>query len=99
LNYPKRDPHGDPIPDAKGNFQVANKTLLSDLSIGEKGTLVGVKDSSSEFLKYLDKNKIALGKSIEVLDKEDFDGSMLLKIEDQTLRVSTMVTINIYIKV
>ena len=94
LNYPKRDPHGDPIPDAKGNFQVANKTLLSDLSIGEKGTLVGVKDSSSEFLKYLDKNNIALGKSIEILDKEDFDGSMLLKIEDQTLRVSTMVTIS-----
>ncbi|QSS97869.1 metal-dependent transcriptional regulator [Psychroflexus sp. ALD_RP9] len=99
LNYPKRDPHGDPIPDAKGNFQVSNKTLLSDLSKGEKGTLVGVKDSSSEFLKYLDKNNIALGKSIEVLDKEDFDGSMLIKIEDQTLRVSTMVTINIYIKV
>ncbi len=98
LNYPKRDPHGDPIPDAKGNFQVANKTLLSDLSIGEKGTLVGVKDSSSEFLKYLDKNNIALGKSIEVLDKEDFDGSMLLKIEDQTIRVSATVTINIYIK-
>ncbi|MFD0932388.1 metal-dependent transcriptional regulator [Psychroflexus salinarum] len=99
LNYPKRDPHGDPIPDAKGNFQVANKTLLSDLSKGEKGTLVGVKDTSSEFLKYLDKNNIALGKTIEVLDKEDFDGSMLLKIEDKTLRVSTMVTVNIYIKI
>ena len=99
LGYPKRDPHGDPIPDDKGDFQVANKTLLSDLSKGEKGTLVGVKDTSSEFLKYLDKNSIALGKTIEVLDKEEFDGSMLIKVEDKTLRVSTMVTANIYIKI
>lgn len=99
LNYPKRDPHGDPIPDAEGDFQVANKTLLSDLSKGEKGTLVGVKDTSSEFLKYLDKNKIALGKTIEVLDKEEFDGSMLIQIEEDNLSVSTMVTANIYIKI
>ena len=99
LDYPKRDPHGDPIPDAKGNFQVANKTLLSDLSKGEKGTLVGVKDTSSEFLKYLDKNKIALGKTIKVLDKEAFDGSMLIQVDNETLRVSTLVTVNIYIKI
>lgn len=99
LDYPKRDPHGDPIPDAKGNFQAANKTLLSNLSKGEKGTLVGVKDTSSEFLKYLDKNDIALGKTIEVLDKEEFDGSMLIQIGDRSLRVSTMVTVNIYIKI
>ena len=53
LDYPQRDPHGDPIPDAEGNFQVSNKTLLSNLKKGEIGTLVGVKDSSTEFLKYL----------------------------------------------
>ena len=99
LNYPKRDPHGDPIPDAKGHFQVANKTLLSNLSKGEKGTLVGVKDSSSEFLKYLDKNAIALGKTIEVLDKEDFDGSMLIQLKEKSLRISPMVSSNIYIKI
>lgn len=98
LDYPQRDPHGDPIPDAEGNFQVANKTLLSNLSVGEKGTLVGVKDSSSEFLKYLDKNHIALGKTIEVLDKEEFDDSMLIRIKDEPLRVSSLVTLNIYIK-
>lgn len=99
LDYPTRDPHGDPIPDAKGNFQVANKTLLSDLSKGENGTLVGVKDTSSEFLKYLDKNKIALGNTIKVLDKEAFDGSMLIQVDNETLRVSTLVTVNIYIKI
>lgn len=98
LEFPKRDPHGDPIPDAKGNFHVANKTLLSNLSKGERGTLVGVKDTSTEFLKYLDKNNIALGKTIEVLDKEEFDESMLIQTGEKTLRISPMVTVNIFIK-
>jgi DtxR family Mn-dependent transcriptional regulator len=98
LEYPKRDPHGDPIPDAKGDFHVANKTLLSNLSKGERGTLVGVKDTSTEFLKYLDKNNIALGKAIEVLDKEEFDESMLIQTGGKTLRVSPIVAVNIYIK-
>jgi len=98
LEFPKRDPHGDPIPDAKGNFHVANKTLLSNLSKGERGTLVGVKDTSTEFLKYLDKNNIALGKTIEVLDKEEFDESMLIQTGGKTLRISPLVAVNIYIK-
>ena len=98
LDYPRRDPHGDPIPDAKGHLQIPHKTLLSNLSVGEQGTLIGVKDTSSEFLKYLDKNHIALGKTIEVLDKEEFDDSMLIQIHDKRLRVSSLVTLNIYIK-
>jgi DtxR family Mn-dependent transcriptional regulator len=98
LDYPKRDPHGDPIPDAEGNFQVSNKVLLSNLKKGEVGTLVGVKDTSSEFLKYLDKNNIALGETIKVLDKEEFDGSMQIQVRDESLNVSPLVTVNIYIK-
>ncbi|WP_019037679.1 metal-dependent transcriptional regulator [Psychroflexus tropicus] len=98
LDYPQRDPHGDPIPDAEGNFQVSNKTLLSNLKKGETGTLVGVKDTSSKFLKYLDKNNIALGETIKVLDKEEFDGSMQIKVRGERLNVSPLVTVNIYIK-
>ncbi|WP_127846689.1 metal-dependent transcriptional regulator [Psychroflexus aestuariivivens] len=98
LDFPKRDPHGDPIPDAKGNFQVANKTLLSNLEIGDFGKVVGVKDSSSEFLKYLDKNNIALGREIHILDKEKFDESMLVEINEKQLRISPIVSSNIYIK-
>jgi DtxR family Mn-dependent transcriptional regulator len=49
-------------------------------------------------LKYLDKNNIALGKTIEVLDKEEFDESMLIQTEGKSLRVSPLVAVNIYIK-
>lgn len=98
LNYPNRDPHGDPIPDREGKFSVANKKVLSDLEIGEHAICVGVKDSSSEFLNYLDKQGISLGKSFSVEDKEKFDHSILVRFDDKTLRFSEQVAKNLYIK-
>lgn len=98
LNYPKRDPHGDPIPDAEGNFTVFNKVLLSDLEKEESGICVGVKDTSPAFLQYLDKNQLILGNRITVLEKEDFDQSMLISIDDKELRISHLISENLYIK-
>lgn len=98
LGFPKRDPHGDPIPDAEGNFTVLNKVLLSDLKKGESGIFVGVKDSSTTFLQFLDKRNIALGSEIKIIEKEPFDQSVLIKINEQELRVSNLISGNIYIK-
>lgn len=99
LDYPKYDPHGDPIPDKNGNFKVIDKKLLSELSVNDKGICVGVKDSSSQFLKFLDKNKIALGDVIEVIDKEDFDGSFQLKINSNSFNVSNQIASNLFVQI
>jgi DtxR family Mn-dependent transcriptional regulator len=98
LDYPKRDPHGDPIPNNLGEFTVANKTILSELEIGEDGSCIGVKDSSPAFLNYLDKQGIALGKPIKIIDKESFDHSMLINFDDKTIRISQQIAQNLYIK-
>lgn len=98
LGHPKRDPHGDPIPDAEGNFRISNNLLLADLEKGEAGICVGVRDSSSEFLRYLDKNHIALGKQIHIVYKEEYDKSMLIKVEGQELRISQTISNNLFVK-
>lgn len=98
LDYPKRDPHGDPIPDSEGNFRISNRVLLSELEKGQAGICVGVRDSSSEFLRYLDKNQIALGKEIKVLTKEDFDQSMLISTGGNELNISQSISSNLYLK-
>ncbi|WP_026837056.1 metal-dependent transcriptional regulator [Gillisia sp. JM1] len=98
LDFPKRDPHGDPIPDSKGNFVTSNKVLLAELKKGESGICIGVKDSSPEFLQYLDKNGIALGKEINILEKESFDQSMLIKLNGNELKISNVISSNLYIK-
>lgn len=98
LGNPTEDPHGDPIPDAAGNIIKVEKQLLSEITTGKKTICVGVKDTSAEFLQYLDKQKIALGSKIEVLSKEDFDSSLLLKVNDQELIVSSKIASNLYVQ-
>ncbi len=98
LNYPKQDPHGDPIPDKNGRMHAIEKSLLSSLKKGDKGVCVGVEDSSSEFLKFLDRQGISLGKNIEIINIEPFDDSLLIKLEDKELSISNKIASNLYIQ-
>jgi DtxR family transcriptional regulator, Mn-dependent transcriptional regulator len=99
LEYPSHDPHGDPIPDKDGNIQKAQKILLSHVNENVVCSCIGVKDSSTKFLKYLDKNKIALGTAMQVLSKESFDESMTINIDNLNLTISKNVANNIYVKI
>jgi DtxR family Mn-dependent transcriptional regulator len=81
LGFPAHDPHGDSIPDKEGNLKTVEKSLLATLSKNESGICIGVDDSSSEFLRFLDKKGITLGKKITILDKEDFDDSLSIEID------------------
>ncbi len=98
LEFPKYDPHGDPIPGKNGEFQERDKQLLSKLPLRAVGVCVGVKDSSADFLKFLDKNNIALGNEIEVLDREAFDNSLHIRVGDHQLRVSHQIASNLFVK-
>jgi DtxR family Mn-dependent transcriptional regulator len=98
LGNPTEDPHGDPIPDSSGRIIKVEKQLLSELSENQIGLCVGVKDTSSEFLKYLDKQGIALGSSIEFIAKEHFDLSLRIKIDNKELTISNKIAINLYVR-
>ncbi|GAA4432919.1 metal-dependent transcriptional regulator [Ravibacter arvi] len=82
LNYPRFDPHGDPIPDAKGNMPEPGYVMLSELKKGQKATLTGVLDHSQAFLQYLDSADLNLGTGLEVLDINAYDHSYLLQIDN-----------------
>ena len=98
LGFPKYDPHGDPIPDKEGNLDQLEKSLVSTLKINEKGICVGVHDSSATFLQFLDKQQIALGQEITILEKEDFDGSMTIKINQKEITISNKIANNLYVQ-
>lgn len=98
LGNPTEDPHGDPIPDAQGKITKTEKLLLSELVESETAICVGVKDSSADFLQYLNKQKIALGAVIKVLGRENFDASLHLIINDTPLTVSSKIAGNLYVK-
>lgn len=98
LGNPTEDPHGDPIPDANGKIISTEKQLLSELLENQIGICVGVKDTSSEFLKYLDKQEISLGSKIEIVGKESFDLSLKIKLNDRELAISNKIATNIFVK-
>jgi DtxR family transcriptional regulator, Mn-dependent transcriptional regulator len=98
LGFPAFDPHGDPIPNAKGIINKVEKELLSEANLNQMYTCVGVKDSSTEFLQYLDKQQIALGSSIKILEKEPFDETLLLEINGKKLTISNKIAANLYIR-
>ncbi|SDS48390.1 metal-dependent transcriptional regulator [Winogradskyella sediminis] len=98
LGHPTNDPHGDPIPDKAGNFKHIEKIVLAKAEVGATYKCVGVDDSSSKFLKYLDSNKIALGTVITINHKEPFDNSIKISLENSEIVVSQSVAKNLYVK-
>ncbi|MFN0256856.1 metal-dependent transcriptional regulator [Pedobacter ureilyticus] len=97
LDFPRVDPHGDPIPDKYGNFAELAFVKLSKLNSGDKGTITGVSEHSSAFLKHLEKLGLTLGKRIEIIEVLEFDGSVELLAEQQKTNISREVAKHILI--
>jgi DtxR family Mn-dependent transcriptional regulator len=98
LNFPSFDPHGDPIPNAKGEIKKIDKQLVSEIEIGKTITCVGVKDTSVDFLQYLNKQSISLGTKMKVLEKEIFDGTLKIEVNNIVLVISDKIANNLYVK-
>ncbi|MNQ91545.1 Iron-dependent repressor IdeR [compost metagenome] len=97
LDFPKVDPHGDLIPDKYGNFADLSFAKLSKLKPKDKGTITGVSEHSSTFLKHLEKLGLTLGKCIEIIEVLEFDGSVELLVEQQKMNISREVAKHILI--
>jgi DtxR family Mn-dependent transcriptional regulator len=98
LGFPSFDPHGDPIPNAKGELVKIDKFLLSEAILNTDYVCVGVKNSSVEFLQYLDKQNISLGSTIKVISREEFDSSLTIILNSNTISISNKIAENLFIK-
>ena len=97
LGHPTHDPHGDPIPDKDGNCSTIKSINILEIEEGKEGVLSFVKDSSDVFLKYLNKNNLALGDTIKVLDFEPFDRSLSIETNSKKMVISNDVAQNLYL--
>jgi DtxR family Mn-dependent transcriptional regulator len=59
---------------------------------------LGVKDSSTDFLKYLDKHQISLGSEIEIVSKEPFDQSLVVIINSKQILISNKIATKLFVK-
>jgi DtxR family transcriptional regulator, Mn-dependent transcriptional regulator len=86
LGHPTHDPHGDPIPDARLHIDESSTRSLDDLEPGDRGRFVRVSDSDPAMLRYLSERGVALGDTLEVLDRQPFGGPLTVRFGD-TLQV------------
>jgi DtxR family transcriptional regulator, Mn-dependent transcriptional regulator len=99
LSFPRFDPHGDPIPDSDGKIRDEREKIpLASLQVGETGVVIGVQDSSADFLKYLDDVQLQLGAKLELSAVYAFDQSMVLKVNNKERTVSHLVSKNILVQ-
>lgn len=100
LDFPKFDPHGDPIPDRDGEITKREEARkLIDLELNTTAEIIGVADSSASFLKYLDKHGIQLGMTVKIKDKFEFDNSTEIIINDTILNLSPAASSKITVQV
>lgn len=97
LGFPRTDPHGDPIPDAKGHFDTGNKRSLIEIKPGETCTVVSVKDASVAFLQMVSNVGISLNSTIQVLQVSEFDGSIELDVDGNKKHVSQKFAENVFV--
>lgn len=82
LGKPLFDPFGDPIPDAKGQMRGRCFKVLDQISVGDSCRISGFKDRSEAFILYIKKLGLHIGNHLKILEKEIYDGSLLVKQND-----------------
>ena len=99
LDFPRFDPHGDPIPDSNGKIENTKQVCLTDVPINKPGIVGHVSDQSSEMLELLGHKKIGIGTRLEVKKKFSFDQSMEIKVKQQPpTQISWDLAKNIFVK-
>ncbi|MCC6601401.1 MAG: metal-dependent transcriptional regulator [Crocinitomicaceae bacterium] len=99
LGFPRYDPHGDPIPDVNGHISDNRKAFsLSEAAVGTKVIIAGVKESSDNFLRYLESVALTLNTTMKIADRFAFDNSVRLKVKNREIIVSSTVAENLLVK-
>ena len=99
LNYPKFDPHGDPIPSKNGIFNFQERVSIFEMDVNEEGIIMGVSLDNKDFLDHLTKLKISIGTKVKVIEQIKFDQSMKISFDSKTEHISKEIAENILVKI
>lgn len=81
LGHPTTDPHGDPIPDARGQLPKSSLRRLSDCSPGDSVTICRIVDQDHDFLRFIDRHGLKPGSRV-VIDTIDEAGDSIRVLPD-----------------
>lgn len=101
LQFPKHDPHGDPIPDNKGMMHELKQVQLDKCKTKDKMIFSGVRSHTKEFLQHISHLGFRLGERIEIIGITPFDSLIEVKIgtAKKTIHVGNKTASNILVEV
>jgi DtxR family Mn-dependent transcriptional regulator len=97
LNYPAYDPHGDVIPNAKGEMPAVHKKTLLEEVVGHHCTMVAVRDNSAPFLQYVSKLGLGINNKLKVVARHPYDGQMEIEVNKKVVSISPRFAQNIVV--
>ena len=99
LDFPEVDPHGYPIPDKNGKIKKSKTVVaITELNENDSAKVMMVNDDVKNLLAYITKIGITLGKEIIIKDKLDYDGSILIRIDNKEINISDKIASNIFVE-
>lgn len=82
--YPKRCPHGEPIPSADGAMPQVVDYPLSAVEVGQDYLISRVHSHDGHKLRYLSELRLEPGKRFRLVMRAPFKGPLQLKVDGQT---------------
>jgi len=82
LNYPKVDPHGDPIPDRSGKMDELSQIRLTDVEPGTTVFVSGVLNHAPDFLQYLQDISLTPGTEVFITRSLSFENAVGIRLEN-----------------
>jgi DtxR family Mn-dependent transcriptional regulator len=100
LDFPRFDPHGDPIPDSNGKMSIQHEVNIIDLPFNKQAEITSVRNQSTELLELLKHKNINIGTKLEVKKKFDFDNSIEVKMKNVSpVTISEQLAKALFVKV
>lgn len=97
LSFPEFDPHGDAIPNAKGEIKLRMQKTLDEIEPGKTCKMVAVKDNSTPFLQYVVKVGLGISSKIKVISRQAYDAMLIIEVKGKQHTVSQKFAQNIFV--
>ncbi|MEJ2242151.1 MAG: metal-dependent transcriptional regulator [Candidatus Bathyarchaeota archaeon] len=98
LGHPKRCPHGNPIPLNCGGIIEERTIALTEVDIKTNVVIVKIIEEKVDLLKKLTNLNLTPGKQIEIMNKSDANGELVIGIENKNLIIDSELASKIFVK-
>lgn len=89
LGHPTEDPHGDPIPVLGVEPRTGASHLLAEVEAGRRVRVIRVADRHADVLRYLSEKSITIGSVIDVVERSDLAGSIVVRRDGELVELTT----------